>query len=80
MSMITKALEKKVATLDARVAELSAEVVRWHQRAMIAEKNEARLDRELRVEKAFRLDADRSLRAYRAKTVRGLWARLWGGK
>lgn len=78
MSQITKTLEKKAATLDQRVAELSAEMVRWSQRAQIAEANEVRLARELRVEKAFRLDAERSLRAYRAKSVLGLWARLWG--
>lgn len=80
MSQITKTLEKKAATLDARVAEISAEVVRLHQRAIIAEENEVKLSRKLQVETAFRLDAERSLRAYRAKTVRGLWARLWGRK
>lgn len=80
MSMITKALEKKVATLDARVAELSAEMVRWSQRAQIAEANEVRLARELKVETAFRLDAERSLRAYRARSLSGFLARLWGGR
>lgn len=70
--------KKVISELEQWVAELSAEIVRWQQRALIAEENEVRLDRELRVEKAFRLDAERSLRAYRAKSVRGLWARLWG--
>lgn len=80
MSQITKTLEKKAATLDTRVAELSAEMVRWSQRAQIAEANEVRLARELKVETAFRMDAERSLRAYHAKTVLGFWARLWGGQ
>ena len=63
-AMRQKTIDQK--TMDRRVAELSAEMVR--------------LDRELRVEKAFRLDAERSLRAYRARSLSGFLARLWGGR
>lgn len=78
--MSQKTFEEKIKVLDERVAELSAESVRWHQRATIAEENEVALDRKLRVETAFRLDAERSLRAYRARSLSGFLARLWGRK
>ena len=61
--MSQKTIDQK--TMDRRVAELSAEMVR--------------LDRELRVEKTFRLDAERSLRAYREASIfRLVWNRLRG--
>ena len=70
---------EKVATLDARVAELSIDVVSWRQRAMISEGEERRLNSRLLVETAFRLDAERSLRAYRESSlVRLVWNRLRG--
>lgn len=79
MSQITKTLEKKVATLDARVAELSIDATSWRQRAMISESEERRLQSRLLVETAFRLDAERSLRAYRESSlVRLAWNRLRG--
>lgn len=79
MSMMTKILEKKVATLDARVAELSIDATSWRQRAMISESEERRLQSRLLVETAFRLDAERSLRAYRESSlVRLAWNRLRG--
>lgn len=62
MSLITKTLEKKVQALDQRVAELSLGRIEWEQRARIAEREEVRLDRELRITKAALAVADRKLR------------------
>ena len=79
MSMTTKILEKKVAELDKRVAELSLESVTWQQRARISEKEEHRLDKALRMQSAFRLEAEQSLRAYREASIfRLVWNRLRG--
>ena len=74
MSLITKTLEKKVQALDQRVAELSIERITWEQRARIAEQNEVRLDRELRITKAALAVADRELRT--RPLVRLAWDRL----
>ena len=74
MSRITQTLEKKVQALDQRVAELSLERVTWEQRARIAEREEVRLDRELRITKAALAVADRELRT--RPLVRLAWDRL----
>jgi hypothetical protein len=74
MSRITQTLEKKVQALDQRVAELSIERITWEQRARIAEREEVRLDRELRITKAALAVADRELRT--RPLVRLAWDRL----
>lgn len=74
MSLITQTLEKKIQALDQRVAELSIERITWEQRARIAEQNEVRLDRELRITKAALAVADRELRT--RPLVRLAWDRL----
>lgn len=74
MSRITQTLRNKVQALDQRVAELSIDRITWEQRARIAEQNEVRLDRELRITKAALAVADRELRT--RPLVRLAWDRL----
>lgn len=81
MSMMTKTLEKKVTALDARVAELSLDVVTWRQRAMIAESSERSLEKRLLVQTATSLELERKLRYLRGRSVVSLlWDRLRGRK
>jgi hypothetical protein len=63
--------------LNARVAELSADVLEWRDRAMIAEGDLRRAESRLLSAQSWCIRAERDLRDLRSRSVLGIaWDRL----
>lgn len=70
---------KEAKALDARVAELSLERLKWEQRCRIAERAEVALERKLAIARGMQAHAESMLRQSNARSLpRIIWDRLRG--